>query len=96
MLKKIGLLCLAVSFILSATPAKANDAAAYLLGGLFAGVIINQSMQPRVYVQPTPSYVYPPPSYYVPPPPVYYKPRVCQYESWYDNWGYLHTQRVCY
>lgn len=85
-----------IALTLAAQPAKAdgNDAA-YLFGGLFAGVIINQALQPRVYMQTNPGYVYPPPTYYVP-PPVYYRQPICQIESWYDQWGYLHSQRVCY
>lgn len=81
-------------------PVQANDnTGLIILGGVLGGIIINEAMQPRVYVQPQPYYqreYIPAPMYYAP-PPVYYRPvPVCSLQYWQDDWGYQHAQRVCY
>jgi hypothetical protein len=82
-------------------PVQANDnTGLIILGGVLGGIIINEAMQPRVYVQPQPHYrreYIPAPMYYA--PPVYYRYRpapVCNLQFWYDDWGNQHAQRVCY
>ena len=83
--------------LIAAQPAKSeSDLGLAVLGGVLGGIIINESMESRVYVQPQPYYEpYAPRFYY--PPPVYYRPEhVCNFQSWYDQWGNIHTQRVCY
>jgi len=81
-------------------PVQANDnTGLIILGGVLGGIIINEAMQPRVYVQPQPYYqreYMPAPMYYAP-PPVYYRPApMCSLQYWYDDWGNQHVQRVCY
>ena len=94
--KTLATAAIALSLVSQPVKADTDDAALAAFGGLFAGIIINQAMQPRVYMHTAPSYAYPPTTYYVPPPVYYRPPPVCQYESWYDQWGYLHSQRICY
>ena len=81
-------------------PVQANDnTGLIILGGVLGGIIINEAMQPRVYVQPQPYYrreYIPAPMYYAP-PRVYYRPApMCNLQYWYDDWGNQHAQRVCY
>lgn len=83
--------------LMSVQPAKADDMALAIIGGVMGGFIINEALQPRVYVAPQPYYrqeYIPPPVYYAP-PPVYYRPS-CHTEYFYDNWGNVRGQRVCY
>ena len=84
--------------LMSVQPAKADDMALAIIGGVMGGFIINEALQPRVYVAPQPYYrqeYIPPPVYYAP-PPVYYRQPSCHTEYFYDNWGNVRGQRVCY
>jgi hypothetical protein len=83
--------------LMSVQPAKADDMALAIIGGVMGGFIINEALQPRVYVSPQPYYrqeYIPPPVYYAP-QPVYRQP-YCRYEYYRDSWGYVYNQRVCY
>ena len=84
--------------LMSVQPAKADDMALAIIGGVMGGFIINEALQPRVYVAPQTYYrqeYIPPPVYYAP-PPVYYRQPSCHTEYFYDNWGNVRGQRVCY
>jgi hypothetical protein len=97
-MKKLVIGLLVAGALVAATPAKANgDVALGIIGGLFGGFILNEALQPRVYVAPQPYYerqYIPPPVYYAP-QPVYRQP-YCRYEYYRDSWGYVYNQRVCY
>jgi hypothetical protein len=97
-MRKLVIGLLVVGALVAATPAKANgDVGIAIIGGLFGGFILNEALQPRVYVQPQPYYdrgYIPPPVYYSP-QPVYRQP-YCRYEYYRDSWGYVYNQRVCY
>lgn len=99
MLKKLVAGLLVAGALVTATPAKANsDVGLAIVGGLMGGFIINEALQPRVYVAPQPYYrqeYIPPPVYYAP-PPVYYREPICRYEYYRDYWGNTQAQRVCY
>ena len=97
MFKKILATAVIGATLLSVQPAKADDMALAIIGGVMGGFIINEALQPRVYVAPQPYYrqeYIPPPVYYAP-PPVYYRPS-CHTEYFYDSWGNIRGQRVCY
>ena len=99
MFKKILATAVIGATLLSVQPAKADDMALAIIGGVMGGFIINEALQPRVYVAPQPYYrqEYIPPSvYYAPPPPVYYRQPSCHTEYFYDNWGNIRGHRVCY
>ena len=98
MFKKILATAIIGATLLSVQPAKADDMALAIIGGVMGGFIINEALQPRVYVAPQPYYrqeYIPPPVYYAP-PPVYYRQPSCHTEYFYDTWGNVRGQRVCY
>lgn len=97
-MRKLVIGLLVAGALVAATPAKANgDVALGIIGGLFGGIILNETLQPHVYVQPQPYYrqEYIPPPVYYSPQPVYRQP-YCRYEYYRDSWGYVYNQRVCY
>lgn len=81
MKKILAALALAVGLAaFSTVPAQANDDAAYFLGGMLGGIVLDNILRPGppvyaapapVYVQPAPVWVEPAPVYVPPPPPVY-------------------------
>lgn len=98
MFKKFLATAIIGTTLMSVQPAKADDMALAIIGGVMGGFIINEALQPRVYVAPQPYYrqeYIPPPVYYAP-PPVYYRQPSCHTEYFYDNWGNVRGQRVCY
>ena len=98
-MRKLVAAVLVAGALVAATPAKANgDVALGIIGGLFGGFILNEALQPRVYVQPRPYYrqEYIPPTVYYAPPPVYAPTPYCRFEYYRDSWGYVYSQKVCY
>jgi hypothetical protein len=70
-----GAAALAVSLLMSPTPASAGSKAGYVIGGIAAGALIGGAIANanRPYYAPG-YYAPPPPAYYAPPPPAYYAP----------------------
>lgn len=70
-----GAAALAVSLLMSQTPAAAGSKAGYVIGGIAAGALIGGAIANanRPYYAPG-YYAPPPPAYYAPPPPAYYAP----------------------